>query len=104
MFVNRRIFLLSVCLAAASCTSIGQISEEEKLVQREFSDTGVAAIEVAKQYLNDRKIGYADTTVKADWHSDAWWIIFSEKVPKPGSDFVVRVSHEGKALGLDPGY
>ena len=98
------VWFACLSFSIAGCSSVDPTLHEEFPAQQEFSGSSSEAIAIAKKYLDEQNISYDNTTIRADLHSDAWWVIFSDKVPRPGGDFVVRVSHKGKVMGLDPGY
>jgi hypothetical protein len=61
------------------------------------------AVQIANRYLDQQQISYENTRTNVKLVDDSWWIFFYDRTPKPGGDFIVRVTREGKVTDILPG-
>ena len=92
-----------VFLALGACVSQDSAQEMDINEAQAIEISADEAINRAVSYLDSRRIDHRQSRVVAQWHSDAWQIHFYAEPPKPGGDFTVMVSHDGRIIELIPG-
>lgn len=90
-------------IALIGCASVGSQNSITPETKDDENISAVDAIVIAEEHLKNINIDYSNYRVKAEWHPDAWWVMYEGVVPKPGGHFIVLVSHDGTILEILPG-